>query len=114
MGVSFSILKRELIHWRTNRDIGPISRALIHCDGSIYPPMNKVGWLGHWFTPSISTTLHFVKRLPKALAAFVAIKRLLLPGMGLPPFLCHCLASSLLFPILSYGTHVCTPTVHMT
>jgi len=35
------------------------------------------------------------------------------PGMGLPPFLCHRLASSLLFPILSYGADAFVPTVHM-
>ena len=34
--------------------------------------------------------------------------------MGLPPFLCHRLASSLLFPILSYGADTFEPTVHMT
>jgi len=34
--------------------------------------------------------------------------------MGLPPFLCHRLASSLLFPILSYGADTFKPTVHMT
>jgi len=34
--------------------------------------------------------------------------------MGLPPFLCHRLASSLLFPILSYGADLFKPTSHMT
>jgi len=34
--------------------------------------------------------------------------------MGLPPFLCHRLASSHLFPILSYGADTVAPTVHMT
>ena len=43
----------------------------------------------------------------------MAIKRLSPPGMGLPLFLCHCLASSLLFAILGYGRDVFTPTVHM-
>jgi len=64
--------------------------------------------------PSISTTPHFTKRLAKAQAAFVAIKRLSPPGKGLPPFLCHWLASSLLFPILSYSADTSRPTVHMT
>jgi len=64
--------------------------------------------------PSISTTTHFTKRLVKAQAAFVAVNRLCPPGRGLPPFLCHRLASSLLFPILSYGADVFRPTVHMT
>jgi len=114
LGVGFSIPKTELIHWRTNRDRGPISQSPIHLDGSIFHPKHEVRWLGYWFTPSISTTTHFTKRLAKAQAAFVAIKRLSPPGMVLPPFLCHRLASSLLFPILSYGADVFKPTVHMT
>ena len=112
-GVGFSVPKTELIHGRTNRDRGPISRAPVHLDGSIFPPKDEVRWLGYWFTPSISTTTHFTKRLAKAQAAFVAVKRLSPPGMGLPPFLCHGLASSLLCPILSYGADVFKPTVHM-
>jgi len=91
-----------------------VSRSPIHLDGSIFPPKDEVGWLGYWFTPSISTTTHFTKRLTKVQAAFVAVRRLSPPGMALPPFLCHRLASSLLFPILSYGADVFRPTVHMT
>ena len=114
LGVSFSIPKMELIHWRTNRDSGPVSRSLIYLDGSTFPPKDEVQWLGYWFTLSISTTPHFPKRLAKAQAAFVAVQRLSPPGMGLPPFLFHRLASSLLFPILSYGADTFKPTVHMT
>jgi len=114
LGVGFSIPKTELIHWRTNRDRAPICQSPIHLDGSIFHPKHEVRWLGYWFTPSISTTTHFTKRLAKAQAAFVAIKRLSPPEMGLPPFLCYRLASSLLFPILSYGADVFRPTVHMT
>ena len=61
----------------------------------------------------MSTTTHFVKRLAKAQPAFLAIKRLSSRGMGLPPFLCHPLASSLLFPILSYSADTLLPTVHL-
>jgi len=114
LGVGFSIPKTELIHWRTNRDRAPISHAPVHLDGSVFKPKDEVRWLGYWFTPSMSTTTHFTKRLAKAQAAFVAVKRLSPPGMGLPPFLCHRLASSLLFPILTYGADVFTPTYHMT
>jgi len=114
LGVGFSVPKTELIHWRTNRDRGPVSRSPIHLDGSIFPPKDEVRWLGYWFTPSFLTTPHFTKRLAKAQAAFVAVKRLSPPGMGLPPFLCYRLASSLLFPILSYGADTFKPTVHMT
>ena len=113
LGVGFSVPKTELIHWRTNRDRDPISNAPVHLDGSVFTPKVEVRWLGYWFTPSVSTTSHFVKRLAKAQAAFVAVKRLSPPGIGLPPFLCHKLASSLLFPILSCGADAFLPTVHM-
>jgi len=89
LGVSFSIPKTELIHWRTIKDRGPIPRSPIHLDGAVFHPKDEVRWLGYWFTPSISSTPHFTKRLAKAQAAFVAVKRLSPPGMGLPPFLCH-------------------------
>ena len=113
LGVGSSVPKTELIHWRTARDRDPISIAPIHLDGSVFTPKKEVRWLGYWFSPSISTTPHFVKRLAKAPAAFVAVKRLSPAGICLPPFLCHRLASSLLFPILSYGADVFMPTAHM-
>ena len=114
LGVRFSIPKTELIHWPTNRDRGPISTAPIHLDRSLFTPKMNVRWLGYWFTPSISTTRRFVKRLAKAQAALVAVERLSPQGIGLPPFLCHRLASSLLFPILSYGADAFSPTVNLT
>ena len=114
LGVGFSVPKTELIHWHTNRDTCPISNAAIHLDGSIFKPKGEVRWPGYWFTPSISTTPHFVKRLAKAQAAFMAVKRLSPHGIGLPPFLSHRLASCLLFPILSYGEDAFLPTVHIT
>jgi len=114
LGVGFSVPKTELIHWRTNRDRHHISHAPVHLDGSVFKPKDEVRWLGYWFTPSITSTPHLVKTLAKAQAAFVAVKRLSPPWIGLPPFLCHRLASSLLFPILSYGAEAFTPTVHMT
>jgi len=114
LGMGFSIPKTELIHGRTSKDRDTVSRAPIHLDGLVFHPKDEVRWLGYWFTPSLSTTAHFTKRLAKAQAAFVAVRRLSPPGMGLPPFLCHRLASSLLFPILSYGAEAFVPTVHMT
>jgi len=114
LGVGFSVPKTELIHWRTNRDRGSVSLSPIHLDGSVFHPKDEVRWLGYWLSPSLSTTPHFTKRLAKAQAAFVAVKRLSPPGMGLPPFLCHRLASWLLFPIFSYGADTFKPTVHMT
>ena len=114
LGVAFSVPKTELIHWCTKRDRDLISNAPVHLDGSVFASKVEVRWRGYWFTPAISTTPHFVKRLAKAQAAFVGVNRLSPPGIGLPPFLCHRLASSLLFPILSYGVDVFVPTAHMT
>ena len=111
--MGFSIPKTELIHWRTSRDRDPPSTAPIHLDGSFFRPKNELRWLGLWFTPSLATTPHFTKRLAKAQAAFVAIKRLSPPGMGLPPYLCHRMAASLLFSILGYVGDIFHPTVHM-
>jgi len=113
LGVGFSVPKTELIHWGTPRDRDPTSNAPVHLDGSVFSPKNEVRWLGYWFSPSISTTHHFVKWLAKAQAACVAVKRLSPAGIGLPPWVCYRLASSLLFPILSYGADVFVPSAHM-
>ena len=56
---------------------------------------------------------HCIKRLAQAHAAFVGVKRVSPPGMGLPPFLSHRLAVYQLFPVLSYGGEVCSPMGHM-
>ena len=113
LGVGFFVPKTELIHRPTNRDRDPPSAAPVHLDRMVFHPKGEIRCIGLWFTPSLSTTPHFTKRLAKAQAAFVAVKRLFHPGMGLPPFLCHRLAASLLFPILSHGGDVFHPPVHM-
>jgi len=86
LGIGFSVPKTELIHWHTNRERDPISNALVHLDGSAFLPKVEVRWLGYWFTPSVSTTPHFVKRLAKAQAAFLAVKRLSPPRDRPPSF----------------------------
>jgi len=75
-GVSFSIPETELIHWHMNRDRDPPSQAPIHADRSVFHLMVELRLLRLWFRPSLSTTPHFTKRLGKAQAAFVAVKRL--------------------------------------
>jgi len=54
------------------------------------------------------------QRIGQSPSCFRGCQKALPPGIGLPAFLCHCLASSLLFPILSYGADTFKPTVHMT
>jgi len=86
LGVSFSIPETELVHLRKKCDRAPVSHSPIHLDGSIPPPNDEVPWLGHWFTPSISTTPPFTKSPAKAQAAFVTIKQLSPRGWVCPRF----------------------------
>jgi len=63
--------------------------------------------------PSLSPNTHFSKRVSLAQDALDTIKRLSPPGKGLPPYLCHRLASSLLAPVLLYCADLYTPLVKM-
>ena len=82
-------------------------------DDLYFSPKDEVRWLGYWFTPSLSPNAHFSTRLSLAQGALDTINRLSPPGKGLPPFLYHRLASSLLAPILLYGAHLYTPFMRM-
>jgi hypothetical protein len=108
-GVSFSIPKTELIHWRTPRDTSQVSTAPVRLEGQPFSPTTRLRWLGFWFTPSPNGREHYSKRLGLANAAFSTIRRLSLHGMGLSPHLCHRLARSLLAPILLYGAALWFP-----
>ena len=111
--LSFSVPKTELVHWRTPQERAPPSSAGVRLDDLYFSPKDEVRWLGYWFTPSLSTNAHFARRLSLAQGAFDAVKRLSPPGKGLPPYLCHRLASSLIAPILLYGSDLFTPLMKM-
>ena len=111
--LSFSVPKTELVHWRTPQERAPPSTAGVRLDDLYFSPKNEIRWLGYWFTPSLSTNAHFSRRLSLAQSAFDAVKRLSPPGKGLPPYLCHRLASSLIAPILLYGSDLFTPLMKM-
>jgi len=110
IGVSFSVPKTELIHWRTPSQRTPQSKAPIQLEGHLFHPSEVVRWLGYWFTPSLSPTHHFRHRLSLAQTVFSFVKRLSSPGAGVRPFLCHRIATGLLLPILTYGSDLLTPT----
>ena len=76
----------------------------------IVSPSDKLCWLGYWFVPNISSSAHFSRRLALSQAAFAAVRRRSTAGGGIPPHLCHRLAYSLLFPILSYGADLFVPS----
>jgi len=90
LGVSFSVAKTELIHWRTpSQRHCPKCVSPIHIKGDLFYPGNSVRWLGYWFTPALDPAAHFSHRLTLAQGAFALIQRLSRPGAGLPPYLCH-------------------------
>jgi len=109
IGVSFSVPKTELIHWRTPSQRTPPSHAPIELENHLFRPSQVVRWLGYWFTPSFNTAHHYRHRLSLAQAIFSFIKRLSSPGAGVRPFLCHHIANGLLLPILTYGADLLTP-----
>ena len=82
IGVSFSVPKRELIHWRTPSQRTPRSLAPIELEGHVFHPSEVVRWLGYWFTPALSPTHHFRHRRSLAQAVFSFVKRLSSPGGG--------------------------------
>jgi len=108
IGVSFSVPKTELIHWRTPSQRTPPSNAPIELEGHLFRPSQVVRWLGYWFTPSFNTAHHYRHRLSLAQAIFSFVKRLSSPGAGVRPYLCHRIANGLLLPILTYGADLLT------
>ena len=101
LGVSFSVAKTELIHWRTpSQRHSPKCVSPIQIKGEMFHPSNSVRWLGYWFTAALDPAAHYSRRLALAQGAFALIRRLSPPGAGLPPYLCHPLATSLIARIL--------------
>ena len=46
LGLSFSVPKTELIHWRTPKDRSPPVHTPIHLEGVLFYPQDEVRWLG--------------------------------------------------------------------
>jgi len=111
--VDFSVPKTELVHWRTPVQRDPPSAHRpppVALDGQLFHPSPKLRWLGYWFVPNLASSAHFSPCLALSQAPFAAIRRLSSYGSGVSPHLCHRLAFSLLFPILSYGGDLFTPS----
>jgi len=83
----------------------------IQIKGAVFHPSNAVRWLGYWFTPALDRAAHFSRRLALAQPAFALIRSLTPPDAGLPPYLCHRLATPLVAPILLYGAELFPPSV---
>jgi len=109
LGVSFSVPKTELMHWRTLSQRTPHATTPIELDGHFFHPQQVVRWLSYWLTPALTGTHHYRHRLSLAQAAFSFVKRFSSPGAGVRPFLCHRIAQGLLLPVLTYGADLYTP-----
>jgi len=109
IGVSFSVPKTELIHWRTPSKRTSPSRTQIELVNYLFQPSEVGRRLQYWFTPIFNTAHHYRHRLSLALGICSFSKRLSSPGAGVRPFLCHHIASGLLLPILRYGADLLTP-----
>jgi len=108
-GVSVSVPRTELIHWRTpSQRNSPRCLSPIQFKGELLRLRDSLRWLGYWFTPALDSSADFLRRLALAQGAFALIKCLSPPGAGLAPYLCLRLATSLVAPILLYGSDLFT------
>ena len=101
--VDFSVPKTELIHWHTPSQWDPPGASRpppVALDGQIFPPCEKLRWLGYWFLPNLASSAHFFPQPALPQAAFYSVRRLSDAGKGISPHLCHRLAYSVIFPIL--------------
>ena len=86
LGISFSVLKTELIHGRTpSQRHSQLYLSPIQLHWEIFHPHDSLRWLGYWFTPSLSTSTHFSRCVALAQGAFAHVSRLSFPGAGSPP-----------------------------
>ena len=106
----FSLLKPELIHWRTIQQAGPRSKCTVHIGGTVTEPSRFVRWLGFWLEDNLSTVTHFTRRLALASAAFASVKAISHYGKGLNPRACRHIAQAFIRPILLYGANLLAPT----
>ena len=109
-GLSFSIPKTELIHWRTPKDHSPRSLTPIYLDSGVFLPKEKVRWLGYWFTPNLASTSHYNHRLALARNAFTIIKKLSPAGLKINTLQTRRLVYLLLLPVISYGPDLFIPS----
>ena len=79
-------------------------------DGQIFHPSKKLCWLDFLFVSNLASSSHFFLLLALSQASFFSIQRLSDAGKGISPHLCRRLPYCLMFPILSYGADLFTPT----
>jgi len=80
LGLSFSLAKTELMHWRKRKEQGPRSRCSVTIQSHVVNPAGLVvRWLGFWLTDNGENSTHFTTRLSMVEGAFWRFKRRSLP-----------------------------------
>ena len=109
LAVTFSVPKTELIHWRTPKDRSGVSFAPIVINDMLFSPSQAVRFLGYWLTPTLHSSVHFVRRLALAKASFPTIRQLSAAGKGLSSWCNRKLVFGVILPILTYGCDLFVP-----
>ena len=74
IGVSFSVAKTELIHWRIpSQRNSPRCLSPIQIKGEVFGPGDSLRWLGYWLTPALASSAHFSRRVAFTQGAFALI-----------------------------------------
>jgi len=68
-----------------------------------------VRWLGYWLTPTIHSSVHFLRRLVLAKASFTSIRQLSAAGKGLSSCCNRKLVFGAILPLLTYGCDLFVP-----
>ena len=114
LGLSFSMAKAELMHWRKPKENGERSECTVMFQSHVIESAGKaVNWLGFWLTDNGETSTHLGKKLALAQAALIRIQRLSMPGKGLTPYGARRLAKGINFPTLLYRAKIFDLTVTM-
>jgi len=74
-----------------------------------FPPSQAVRWLGYWLTPTIHSSVHFLRRLALAKASCPSIRQLSAAGKGLSSWYNRKLVFGSILPILTYGCDLFVP-----
>jgi len=74
-----------------------------------FPPSQAVRWLGYWLTPTIHSSVHFLRRLALAKASFTSIRQLSAASIGLSSWCNRKLVFGAILPILTYGCDLFVP-----
>jgi len=69
----------------------------------LFPPSEAVRGLGYWLTPTLHSSVHFLRRLALAKASFATIRQLSATGKGLSSWCNRKLVFGAILPILTYG-----------